>query len=113
MDIIEANECLRHSYGPPKKKGVFDNQEVGEVEGEPAAPTVSPAQASAARKAAEALPQPPTTSEDTWGFGFDEEFDAIEGFEVEAEREATPDGEVVVIEDDEITEEDEESDEPI
>ena len=37
----------------------------------------------------------------------------IEGFEVEAEREAMSDGEVVVIEDDEITEEDEESDEPI
>lgn len=112
MDIIEANKCLQHSYGPPRE-GIFDNQEVGEVEGEPAAPTISPAQASAARKAAEALPQPPTTSEDTWGFGFDEEFDAIEGFEVEAEREVTPDGEVVVIEDDEITEEDEESDEPI
>ena len=97
MDIVKANECLRHSYGPPKK-GVFDNQEVGEVEGEPAAPTISPVQASAARKAAETLPQPPTSSEDTWGSGFDEEFDAIEGFEVESEREATPDGEVVAIE---------------
>jgi len=64
MDIIKANECLWHSYGPPKK-GVFDDQEVGEVEKEPAAPTISPAQASAARKAAEALPQPPTTSKDT------------------------------------------------
>ena len=59
------------------------------------------------------MPQPPTTSEDAWGSGFDEEFDAIEGFKVEAEREAMSDGEVVVIEDDEITEEDEESDEPI
>ncbi len=34
MDIIEANEVLRHAYGPPPK-GTFDNQEVGEVEGEP------------------------------------------------------------------------------
>ena len=75
------------------KKGVFDNQEVGEVEGEPAAPTISPAQASAARKAAE--------------------LDAIKSVKVEAESEATSDGEVVVIEDDDITEEDEESDEPI
>lgn len=58
------------------KEGAFDNQEVGEIEGEPAAPTISPAQASAARKAAE-LPQPPTTSEDTWCSGFDEEFDAL------------------------------------
>ena len=112
MDIIKANECLRHLYGPPKK-GVFDNQEVGEVEGEPAAPIILPAQVSAALQAAEALPQPPTTSEDTWGSGFDEEFDAIEGFEVESEREATPDGEVVAIEEDEVTKEDEESYEPI
>ena len=52
MDIIKANECL--SYGPPKK-GIFDDQEVGEVEGEPAAPTISPAQASAACKAVELL----------------------------------------------------------
>ena len=72
-----------------------------------------PAQAFAAHKAAEALPQPPTTSEDTWGFSFDEEFNAIKGFKVEAEREATPDGEVVVIKDDEITGEDEESNKPI
>jgi hypothetical protein len=28
MDIIEANECLRHWYGPPVK-GSFDNTEVG------------------------------------------------------------------------------------
>lgn len=110
MDIIEANEYLRHSYGL-YKKGAFDNQEVREVGGEHAAPTISPAQASAARKAA-GLPQPPTTS-DTWGSGFDEEFDAIKGVEVEAESEATSDGEVVVIENDDITKEDEESDEPI
>jgi len=55
IDIIKANECLRHSYGPPRK-GAFNNQEVGEVEGEPAAPFLSPAQASTTRKAAEALP---------------------------------------------------------
>ena len=34
MDIVKANECLRHSYGPPQK-GTFDNQEVGGIEGEP------------------------------------------------------------------------------
>lgn len=112
MDIIKVNKCLRHSYRPPRK-GLFDNQEVGEVEGEPAARIISPAQASAARKAAEALPQLPTTSEDTQGSGFNKEFDAIKGFKVEAERETTPDGEVVVIKDDEITKENEESNEPI
>ena len=55
MDIVEANECLRHSYGRPQK-GVFDNQVVGEVEGEPIAPFLLPAQASTAYKAIEALP---------------------------------------------------------
>ena len=34
MDIIKANEVLRHAYRPPPK-GTFDSQEVGEVEGEP------------------------------------------------------------------------------
>jgi hypothetical protein len=34
MDIIEANECLRHWYGPPRK-GTFDNTDVGVTEGEP------------------------------------------------------------------------------
>jgi hypothetical protein len=34
MDIIEANEVLRHAYRPPPK-GTFDHQEVGELEGEP------------------------------------------------------------------------------
>jgi hypothetical protein len=33
MDIIEANEVLRHSYGPPPK-GTFDNEEVDEMVGE-------------------------------------------------------------------------------
>ena len=58
----------------------------------------------------EALLQPPTTSENTWGSGFNKEFNAIKGFKVEAKREATPSGEVVVIKDDNITEEDGESD---
>ena len=34
MDIIEANECLRHSFGAPKK-GSFDDKSIGEAEGEP------------------------------------------------------------------------------
>ena len=34
MDIIEANECLRHWYGPPRK-GTFDDADVGVTEGEP------------------------------------------------------------------------------
>ena len=97
MDIIEANECLRHSYGPPRK-GAFDNQEVGEVEGEPAAPFLSPAQASAARKAAEALPQQPEVVGKAWGEGLEEEFDAIEGFK------DTLGNEVEAIEDDKIIE---------
>ena len=33
MDIIEANECLRYLYGPPRK-GLYDNKEVGVLEGE-------------------------------------------------------------------------------
>jgi hypothetical protein len=33
MDIIEANEVLWHSYGPPPK-GTFDNEEVDEMVGE-------------------------------------------------------------------------------
>lgn len=51
MDIIEANECLRHSYGPPVK-GTFDSEDVGAVEGEPQPPYVSPAEASRRRVAA-------------------------------------------------------------
>lgn len=33
MDIIEANECLRYLYGPPRK-GLYDNK-VGVLDGEP------------------------------------------------------------------------------
>jgi hypothetical protein len=33
MDIVEANECLRSWYGPPKKNA-FDDREVRELEGE-------------------------------------------------------------------------------
>src|SRR6266516_3112886 len=32
MDIIEANECLRHSYAAPRK-GTFDDEEAGEWKG--------------------------------------------------------------------------------
>jgi len=104
MDIVEANECLQHSYGRPQK-GVFNNQVVGEVEGEPATPLISPLQASAARKAAEALTPPPTKPEDAWGFGFEEEFNAIEEEEIGSKEEPTPGDGVVVINDDEIIEE--------
>jgi len=34
MSIIEANEVLRHSYGPPPK-GTFNNEDVDELVGEP------------------------------------------------------------------------------
>ena len=34
MVIIEANEVLRHAYGPPPK-GTFDNEEVDDLVGEP------------------------------------------------------------------------------
>ena len=34
MDIVEVNEVLRHSYGP-LRKDIFDDEGVGEVEGEP------------------------------------------------------------------------------
>ncbi len=34
MGIIEANEVLRHAYGPPSK-GTFDNKEVNDFIGEP------------------------------------------------------------------------------
>ena len=51
MDIIEANECLRHWYGPPVK-GSFNNTEVGVTEGEPAPPLILLKEASKARVAA-------------------------------------------------------------
>ena len=47
MDIIEANECLCHWYGPPSK-GTFDNSEVGAAEGEPILQLVSLKEASKA-----------------------------------------------------------------
>jgi hypothetical protein len=50
MDIIEANECLRHWYGPPRK-GTFNNTDVRVTEGEPTQ-MVSPKEASKARIAA-------------------------------------------------------------
>jgi len=50
MDIIKANECLRHWYGP-LNKGMFNNLEVGVAEGEPTQ-SVSPKEASKARVAA-------------------------------------------------------------
>jgi len=34
MDIIKANEVLRHAYGPPPK-GTFDNEEIDDLVGEP------------------------------------------------------------------------------
>ena len=50
MDIIKANECLRHWYGPPRK-GTFNNTDVGVTEGE-LTQMVSPKEASKARVAA-------------------------------------------------------------
>lgn len=37
MDIIKADKCLRHQYGP-LVKGSFNNPEIGVIEGEPAPP---------------------------------------------------------------------------
>ena len=50
MDIIKANKCLCHWYGP-LNKGKFNNLEVGAVEGEPTQ-LVSPKEALKARVAA-------------------------------------------------------------
>ena len=50
MDIIEANECLRHWYGPPRK-GTFDSKDVGVLEGEPQPLSQSPAERAAAAAA--------------------------------------------------------------
>ena len=33
MDIIKANKCLYHLYRPPRK-GLYNNKEVGVLEGE-------------------------------------------------------------------------------
>ena len=49
----------------------------------------------------------------SWGSSFNKEFNTIKGFRVEAKREVTSDGKVVVIKDDKIIEEDEESNELI
>jgi len=51
MDIIKANEGLRHGYGPPPKD-TFDNKDIGEVEGEPWPPKLSPKEEAKARLAA-------------------------------------------------------------
>jgi len=51
MDIIKANKCLRHWYGP-LVKGLFNNAEVGVTEGEPIPPLISPKEALKARVAA-------------------------------------------------------------
>ena len=51
MDIIKANKCLRHWYGPPRK-GIFNNIDVRVTEGEPIPQMVSPKEASKARIAA-------------------------------------------------------------
>ncbi len=50
MDIIEANECLCHWYGP-LVKGLFNNIKVEVIEGEPALPLISPKEALKARVA--------------------------------------------------------------
>ena len=100
MDIIEANECLWHSYRP-LQKGTFNNQEVGGVEGEPQAPIVSPAEAAATWAAIEKLPQQPPPIEETWGKGFEQEFAAIKGFQ----EDPVEDSEVEVINEDEAIEE--------
>ena len=34
MDIIKVNKCLRYLYRPPRK-GLYNNKEVGVLEGEP------------------------------------------------------------------------------
>ena len=51
MDIIEANECLRHWYGPPRK-GIFNDADVKVIEGEPIPQMVSLKEALKARIAA-------------------------------------------------------------
>lgn len=51
MDIIKANKCLRHWYGPPSK-GTFNSSEVGIIKGEPTPQSVSPKEVLKARVAA-------------------------------------------------------------
>ena len=81
MDIVEANEVLRHSYGPPGKD-TFDDKGVGEVEGEPQPPVLSLEELRAQRvaaRAAAAIHQPDVAKREVED-KFDEEFAAIEGF---------------------------------
>ena len=51
MDIIKANECLCHWYGP-LVKGLFDNAEVGVTKGELVLPLILRKEVSKARVAA-------------------------------------------------------------
>ena len=51
MNIIKANKCLRHWYGPPRK-GTFNDADVGVIEGEPIPQMVSLKEALKARVAA-------------------------------------------------------------
>src|SRR6266699_2171698 len=48
MDIIKANECLCHLYGPPQK-GTFNSKDISKVEGEPQLDRISLSQASRLR----------------------------------------------------------------
>jgi len=50
MDIIKANKGLWHGYGPPPKD-IFDNKDIGKVEGEPRPPKLSPKEEAKARLA--------------------------------------------------------------
>ena len=48
MDIIKANECLRHQYGPPRKS-TFDNTDIKVIERKPTLLIVSLKEASKAQ----------------------------------------------------------------
>ena len=60
MDIIKANKCLWHGYGPPLK-GIFNNKDIGKAEGEEQEVELSPKEQAkaclAAAVAAEAAAQ--------------------------------------------------------
>jgi len=51
MDIIKVNKGLRHRYRP-LLKDIFDNKDIGEVEGEPRPPKLLPKEEAKARLAA-------------------------------------------------------------
>ena len=51
IDIIKANKCLRHRYGPPLK-GTFDNKDIGKAEGKEYKVELSPKEQAKARLAA-------------------------------------------------------------